>query len=55
MSAGQVPTLATVWPASVAAARASLAAVERGELRASSRQQEAWRQNIERAQSWGLA
>lgn len=55
MSARQEPTLAEVWAASVAQARTSLAAVARGELRASERQQQTWRDTIVKAQGWGLA
>lgn len=55
MSAGQEPTLAAVWVASVRQARMSLTAVERGELRASARQVDAWRQTVAKAQAWGLA
>lgn len=49
------PTLADVWAATVDAARDQLAAVERGELRASARQLEDWRQIITKAERWGLA
>lgn len=54
MSALQDPTLAAVWSAAVVHARASLAAVERGELRASARQVEIWRGTIAKAAEWGL-
>jgi len=55
VTARQEPTLAAVWAASVAQARASLAAVERGELRASERQQTGWRDTIAKAKAWGQA
>lgn len=55
MTARQEPTLAAVWAASVAQAHASLAAVDRGELRASARQVDGWRDTIAKAQAWGLA
>lgn len=43
MSAAPIASLGAVWTAMVDNARASLAAVERGELRASARQQARWR------------
>jgi len=55
MSGLQDPTLAAVWAASVAHARAGLAAVEAGERRASTRQVQIWRDIIARAEQWGLA
>ncbi|TQN44406.1 hypothetical protein FHU33_3908 [Blastococcus colisei] len=55
MSAMQDPTLAAVWSAAVVHARASLVAVDAGELRASARQVEIWRATIAKAVAWGLA
>lgn len=49
------PTLVDVWRATVADAREQLAAVERGDLRASARQVEMWSHIVDRARSWGLA
>ena len=43
MSAAPIASLGEVWTAMVTNARDSLAAVERGELRASVRQQQRWR------------
>lgn len=44
MSSAPIAALADAWAAMVATAEQSLAAVERGELRASARQQQRWRQ-----------
>lgn len=43
MSTAPIGSLGAVWTAMVDNARKSLAAVERGELRASARQQQRWR------------
>lgn len=43
MSGAPIASLAAAWTAMVANAERSLAAVQRGELRASARQRETWR------------